>query len=201
MSNWSDRSPTGSLGLSCTTVEEGRHSSLVSLDTLITFVRGEQGQLLRFLTGKVRCPSAAADLIQELYLRIVTLANPEGIRDPRSFLYTTAKHLAIDHLRRQERAASRSTPLDHAASLPTAVPDAETTLDAKHRLTAVLHAIDTMPPKRRAVFVMFKFEHKSYADIARELNISIKTVENHLTKAMSYCRARFEALDAPTTGE
>ncbi|MCW5799664.1 MAG: sigma-70 family RNA polymerase sigma factor [Nitrospira sp.] len=174
---------------------------MASLDTLVNFVRGEQGPLLRFLTWKVRCPSAAADLIQELYLRIVTLANPEHVRNPRNFLYTTAKHLAIDHLRREERVASRSTPLDQAASLPTAIPDAETTVDAKHRLAAVLQAIESMPPKRRAVFVMFKFEHKSYLDIALELNISIKTVENHLTKAMSYCRARFEALDGSTAKE
>ncbi|MBS0178312.1 MAG: RNA polymerase sigma factor [Nitrospira sp.] len=201
MSDWSDRPPTGSLSLSCTTAEEGHHAPLVSLDTLINFVRGEQGPLLRFLTWKVRCPSAAADLIQELYLRIVTLANPERVRNPRSFLYTTANHLAIDHLRREERAAARSTSLDQAVALPTAIPDAETTVDAKHRLTAVLHAIDAMPPKRRAVFVMFKFEHKSYLEIARELNISIKTVENHLTKAMSYCRAQFEALDASPTRE
>lgn len=201
MSDWSDRPPAVSLSLSCTTAEEDRHAPLVSLDTLINFVRGEQGQLLRFLTGKVRCPSAAADLIQELYLRIVTLANPERVRNPRNFLYTTAKHLAIDHLRREERAASRSTPLDQAASLPTAIPDAETTVDAKYRLTAVLQAIETMPPKRRAVFVMFKFEHKSYLDIARELNISIKTVENHLTKAMRHCRAQFEALDVSTPSE
>lgn len=195
MSDWSDRPPTGSMGLSYTTVEGDRHAPLVSLETLINFVRGEQGPLLRFLTWKVRCPSAAADLIQELYLRIVTLANPERVRNPRYFLYTTAKHLAIDHLRREERVTSRSTPLDQAVSLPTAIPDAETTVDAKHRLAAVLQAIESMPPKRRAVFVMFKFEHKSYLDISRELNISIKTVENHLTKAMSYCRARFEALD------
>jgi RNA polymerase sigma-70 factor (ECF subfamily) len=201
MSDWSDRPHTSSLSLSCTSADEEGHASVVSLDTLINFVRGEQGPLLRFLTYRVRCPSAAADLIQELYLRIVTLANPQNVRNPRSFLYTTAKHLAIDHLRREERAASRSTSLDQAASLPTAIPDAETTVDAKHRLTAVLHAIESMPPKRRAVFVMFKFEHKSYLDIARELNISTKTVENHLTKAMSGCRARFEALDASMINE
>jgi DNA-directed RNA polymerase specialized sigma24 family protein len=39
-----------------------------------------------------------------------------------------------------------------------------------------------MPPKRRAVFILFKFEQKTYVEIARELNISIRTVENHLTR-------------------
>ncbi|MCS6328481.1 MAG: RNA polymerase sigma factor [Nitrospira sp.] len=201
MSEWSERPDLGPLSLACPTVDENAQTSTVSLDTLIAFVRIEQNELLRFFTWKVRCPSAAADLVQELYLRIVTLTNPESVRNPRSFLYTTAKHLAIDYLRGQERTSSRSTPLDQAVTLPTDLPDAETTLDAKHRLASLLQAIDNMPPKRRAVFIMFKFEQKSYLDIARELNISIKTVEHHLTKAMRYCRARFEAQHLSTTSE
>ena len=130
---------------------------------------------------------------------LAQLQGPEA--GPLPDLVIASSGEGIDHLRRAERAAARSTSLDQAVALPTAIPDAETTVDAKHRLTAVLHAIDAMPPKRRAVFVMFKFEHKSYLDISRELNISIKTVENHLTKAMSYCRAQFEALDASPTRE
>lgn len=116
-------------------------------------------------------------------------------RDPRSFLYTTAKRLAIDYLRQRDRVLLRSGQLDQALTVPASTPDAETALDAKRRLTVVLRAINELPAKRRAVFVMFKFQHKSYGDIARELGISIRTVENHLTKAMAYCRARFEALD------
>ena len=104
-------------------------------------------------------------------------------------------------LRRQDRATSRSIPLDQAVPLPTDVPGAGTTVDAKHRLAAVLQAIETIPPKRRAVFIRVKFEQKSYLDIARDLTISVKTVEHHLTKAMTYCRARFEAFDPSTTSE
>lgn len=98
MSDWSERPDLGPLSLACPTVDEKAQTSTVSLDTLIDFVRIEQNELLRFFTWKVRCPSAAADLVQELYLRIVTLTNPESVRNPRSFLYTTAKHLAIDYL-------------------------------------------------------------------------------------------------------
>ena len=43
------------------------------------FVRREHADLLRFFTWKVKCPSAAADLVQDLYLRIVTLTKPQSI--------------------------------------------------------------------------------------------------------------------------
>lgn len=195
MSNWSNFSPTAAAHLIYPLADDTCAPASITLDSLIEFVRAEQSELLRFLTWKVNCPSAAADLVQELYLRVVTLTHPEAIRNPRTFLYTTAKHLAIDYLRQKDRAWPRSQPLERAVSVPASTPDAETAIDAKHRLAAVLQAIEEMPPKRRAVFILFKFEHKTYGEIAQELNISIRTVENHLTKAMAYCRARFESLD------
>ncbi len=195
MPYWSNYSHTAAAKLICPSADDTCIPTSITLDSLIAFVRSEQTELLRFLTWKVKCPSAAADLVQELYLRIVTLTKPETIRDPRTFLYTTAKHLAIDYLRQKDRALPRSQSLDQALSIPASTPDAETVIDAKHRLAAVLQAIEEMPPKRRAVFILFKFEQKTYVEIARELNISIRTVENHLTKAMTYCRARFETLN------
>lgn len=195
MPNWPHNPNLLPFPLAGSSKEHEQNSTPFTLDELVDHARREHTSLLRFFTWKVGCPSTAADLVQDLYLRIVRLSSPEAIRDPRNFLYTTAKRLAIDHLRQRERVRPRSNSLDQALTVPTATPDAETMLDAKRRLAAVLRAIDEMPAKRRAVFIMFKFEHKTYEDIARELGISIRTVEHHLTKAMAYCRARFEAFD------
>lgn len=181
--------------LSCSAVNGIPAASVSRLDSLVEFAKTEHTELLHFLTRRVRCPSAAADLVQELYLRIVTLTSPEAIRDPRGFLYTTAKNLAIDYLRKKHRALPRSEPLEKALAVPTTAPDVEATVDAKRRLAAVLKAIDELPARRRATFIMFKFEHKTYDEIARELHISVKTVEHHLSKAIAHCRKRFETFD------
>lgn len=195
MPHWSNYSHSTAAKSICPPAEDPCLATTITLDNLIEFVRSEQSELLRFLTWKVKCPSAAADLLQELYLRIITLAKPEDIRNPRTFLYTIAKHLTIDYLRKKDRAFARSESLDKAISVPTATPDPETAVDAKHRLAAVLQAIEELPPRCRTVFILFKFEQKTYLDIARELNISLRTVENHLAKAMTHCRARFDSLD------
>jgi RNA polymerase sigma factor (sigma-70 family) len=197
MFNYRNNSSAPSFPLLPVMTDDGPPMARGHLDPLIEFIKAEHADLLRFFTWKVKCPAAAADLIQELYLRIVTLSRPETIRNPRGFLYTTAKHLAIDFLRQRDRALPRSESLDQALTVPTSVPDAETTVDAKRRLAAVLRAIETLPTRQRAAFVMFKFEEKTYDEIARELGISIKTVEHHLSKAMAYCRACFEAQDHP----
>jgi len=181
--------------LSCSAVNGTPSTGASRLDSLVEFAKTEHTELLHFLTRRVRCPSAAADLVQELYLRIVTLTRPEAIRDPRGFLYTTAKNLAIDYLRKKDRALPRSEPLEKALTVPITTPNAEAAVDAKRRLAAVLRAIDELPARRRTAFVMFKFEHKTYEEIAKELQISVKTVEHHLSKAITHCRARFEAFD------
>jgi RNA polymerase sigma-70 factor (ECF subfamily) len=49
-------------------------------------------------------------------------------------------------------------------------------------------AIDALPEKCRLVFLLSRQEEMSYADIARELDISVKTVENQIGKALKLLR-------------
>lgn len=48
----------------------------------------------------------------------------------------------------------------------------------------ILDTIDTLPDQCRKVFTMSRFEQLKYADIAKKLEISVKTVESHITKAL-----------------
>lgn len=48
--------------------------------------------------------------------------------------------------------------------------------------------ISNLPEKCRLVFVLSRFEEMSYSDISKELDISVKTVENHISKALKVLR-------------
>ncbi|MFK7906286.1 MAG: RNA polymerase sigma factor [Chitinophagales bacterium] len=52
----------------------------------------------------------------------------------------------------------------------------------------VHQAIDELPDRCREVFVLCRFEELSHKEIAAQLNISTKTVENQMTKALKYLR-------------
>ena len=49
-------------------------------------------------------------------------------------------------------------------------------------------AIDHLPPERRRIFLLSKRDGLKYQEIAEELHISIKTVENQISKALKALR-------------
>ena len=54
--------------------------------------------------------------------------------------------------------------------------------------------IDTLPPKRKEVFLLSRKSHLSYKEISTQLNISEKTVEHHISKALKYLRENIQLI-------
>ena len=52
----------------------------------------------------------------------------------------------------------------------------------------ITDAINTLPPQCKTVFVLSRFENLTYAEIAEQLEISIKTVDKHMVKALKIMR-------------
>ena len=53
-------------------------------------------------------------------------------------------------------------------------------------------SIDKLPEKCRLVFVLNRFEQLSYKEVAKKLDISVKTVENQMSKALKFLRAEMQ---------
>lgn len=66
--------------------------------------------------------------------------------------------------------------------------------DTNDKLLFLEQVISNLPAKRQLVFKMFRFEELSYAEIAELLNISIRTVEDHLSKSMQFIHAQAKHL-------
>lgn len=61
-------------------------------------------------------------------------------------------------------------------------------IEARELLLQVRQAVSNMPPVRRKVFELSRYEFKSYKEIADQLSLSVKTVENHMSLAINYLR-------------
>jgi RNA polymerase sigma-70 factor (ECF subfamily) len=65
-------------------------------------------------------------------------------------------------------------------------------LNAKELSVKIHEAIDSLPEQCGLIFRLNRFENKKYSEIASELGISVKTVENHMGKALKIMRERLK---------
>ncbi|MFN0292401.1 sigma-70 family RNA polymerase sigma factor [Pedobacter helvus] len=66
--------------------------------------------------------------------------------------------------------------------------------ETNNKLIFLEQVISKLPAKRQLVFKMFRFDELSYAEIAELLNISVRTVEDHLAKSMQFIHAQAKHL-------
>jgi RNA polymerase sigma factor (sigma-70 family) len=143
--------------------------------------------LLRFLVARLRSPQEAREVAQEAYVRLLSLDEPGAVSYLRAFLFKTAANLAVDRLRREGvRSRAREEPLfQEFADFCT--PDrrlaAEQSVERLGRLVAAL------PAKCRRAFVLNRVHGMSFVAIARELDLSERTVRAYVVRALLYCRA------------
>jgi RNA polymerase sigma-70 factor, ECF subfamily len=163
-------------------------------DFLIKLFAESYGALRRYVQRLVRSRETAEDIVQEAFLR--TYEHGQGDRAPRAFLYSIARNLATDHYRRGRaaRAVAIGDP-DQSDVLPQE-PSAEATVLSDEETRLLKAAVARLPPQRRAVFTLKVFHACSYKEIAEQLGISTKTVENHIAQAVrdthAYMRRQHE---------
>lgn len=159
---------------------------------VLSLFRQYSGELLSFLTARLGCREQAADVVQETYVRVLSLENPYAILQPRAFLYKTALNLTIDAFRHRRLCAERTVELETVEHLQSQLPDQEAVVDSKQRVEILRRAIDELPPRCRHVFLLHKFQSLPHAVIAEQLGISKNMVEKHVMKAMAHCRNRLD---------
>jgi RNA polymerase sigma-70 factor (ECF subfamily) len=126
----------------------------------------------------------AADVVQDAFLRTAEAGRSASIGSPFGFLLRVARNGVVDRLRSRARWAKLiGDPLGQECAADPS-PDAERALIASERLGRALACIDTMPPRRREVFLLHRLEGLTYVKIAKRLGISPKTVEDHISAAM-----------------
>ncbi|NIF85805.1 sigma-70 family RNA polymerase sigma factor [Comamonas sp. Tr-654] len=133
----------------------------------------------------------AADLAQDTFLRL--MATPAGqsgvtaepLNAPRAYLVTVARRLLINHLRRQSLEQAYLLAL---AALPEPqAPSPEQQLVILQSLQELDAMLDGLSPKVRAVFVLSQVEGLTYAAIAEELGIGLRSVKRYMAQAMAEC--------------
>lgn len=137
------------------------------------------------------------DFVQDSWLKLLRAAALGRIGDPLRYLSSVARNLRVD----RHRARSRSAGLFDNEADATAVADPvdpERSLEAKQRLGAAVATIQSLPPRCREAFLLYRFEGLQQAEIARRMGISSSMVAKHLAEAMIRLGRAMERFDEPT---
>lgn len=124
----------------------------------------------------------ARDVVQESFMAVwEKIEEGEKISDIKSYLYRTVYNNALSLLRKRIESAGEASEI--LADEPT-----EEMVDTSERDAIIWSAIDSLPERCREVFLLSKRDGLSNAEIAEQLGVSVKTVENQMTKAFSRLR-------------
>lgn len=186
-------------GVILSTVQERGRVGMSELDDFDLLVQNHQRRIYRVLLGMVRNVDAAETLTQECFLRAYqNRASFRGEASAGVWLFKIAINLARDHRRSRFRnfwlrLFSGPGEVDDAgARLPDPHASPEQLLLAQEGMAKVWAAVELLPPRQRAVFVLRFVEEMSLGEIAESTSLKVGTVKAHLFRAVSAVRQRVQ---------
>lgn len=147
--------------------------------------RKYSNRLYRFALGYLKSEDEAEELVQEVFMKIwEKRAELKKELSFKSFLFTIAFNIIRKHFR------TRSYLAEYLKTGISETSDMHTSQKITHDslLEYIARLADLLPQRRKEIFIKSRFEGKSIKEIAEELNISHKTVENQLTDALKFIR-------------
>lgn len=130
---------------------------------------------------------AAEEIVQDVFLKIWEEKEllPE-IKSIKAYLYRSVVNASINFVNRQKNIEKHHLKIaDHVTT-----DDAERHDEENELITLLYDEIELLPEKCQKVFKLSRLEGFKYRDIALQLNISEKTVENHMGNALKILRSR-----------
>ena len=170
-------------------LRQGRHAALGEL-----FER-HHAALYRFCLRMTGNRSESEDLVQDVFMKMLRHKesfNPDAGFSP--WMYRIAHNVAVDGLRRSSRAPQAEADLD---ARPAELPASHERFVEREQTALVRRALLDLPPDRREVLLLSRYELKSYEEIAEVLGISVGAVKTRIHRAVKQLRDAYHALLEP----
>jgi RNA polymerase sigma-70 factor (ECF subfamily) len=138
----------------------------------------------------VNSQEVAQDLVSEAFYLLWKNQHFEQIQSLRAYLFKSVRNLAYNYLQRDLLHTHQDiSNLYLSPSYQKSTP--ESLFEFNELYQKMENAIQTLPPQTKTAFLMSRFEGKTYPEIAEKMNISPKTVEAHISRALKQLRIAF----------
>jgi RNA polymerase sigma factor (sigma-70 family) len=149
-------------------------------------VHVHDAQLRAFIRREFPRVEDVDDVVQESYLQIWKARAKQPIRSAKAFLFTVARHVALNLVRR-----ARTSPVDFTRQVTdTPAPAGGDVAEAFSRAEIVallVEALASLPPRCREITILRKLKGIPQRDIATTMQLSEKTVEAHVAHGVKRC--------------
>lgn len=160
-----------------------------------------RGRLQRFAGLYVSVPSDVEDIVMDAYAYLWECRDSLDMTgNLESWMFTVVKHKCLNYLKHQRiRREAEAQISDEAlweldmsiATLSAFDPEWLYSTDVKAHIDK---ALTQLSQKTRQIFEMSRYEQKTYSEIAQAMELSVKTVEFHMSKALKILRCNLDKL-------
>ncbi|HEY5408022.1 MAG TPA: RNA polymerase sigma-70 factor [Ginsengibacter sp.] len=134
---------------------------------------------------------SAEDIVHNVFASLWINRNKIEIKSLENYLATAAKYMVFAKIKKKERERIYNNDIQQASVFELAI---ETSLHYKYILEIVKNEVEKLPEKCRLIFKYSRNDGMPVKRIAKELNISPRTVENQLNKALKQLRLATKTL-------
>jgi len=146
-------------------------------------------KLLHFAYGYISNKEDAEEIIQDIFIKIW---NTENIHtNLNGYIYKITRNACLDYLRKKKltlNVENNTSQIIASINYNALADDLSSQIIERELEDAILKAAEYLPEKCKNVFLLSRIEGLKHKEISKELNISTKTVENHITKALKHMR-------------
>lgn len=160
-------------------------------NTLVAALMTRHERKLRgFLEARLRrAREDAPDLMQQIFERLLRLADPASIRSPEAYLFSIARSVLHEH-RHQQPTSMTAVDLEDAldALIDVEQPALDERVYAAQRLAGIERALAQLPRKAYVTLILNRVAGLPLEEVAARLGISRSMAKKYLAKALAHCR-------------
>lgn len=141
----------------------------------------------------LKIDSGIDDILQEVFVKVwMNRKNIKKVETYNAFLYTITKNTLLNEIRSRLKSEEFRTDLFYKSVASEFI--TQEAVEYNDIRKQVDQLVLQLPEKRRKIYLMSREEGKPNAEIAAELGISVKTVEDHMTHSLRFLKDRLRSL-------
>ena len=159
-----------------------------------TLFRTYYEPLCRYACQLVQNMDTAEEIVQDLFYVLwkKERENLQVFTSVNGYLYRSVKNNSLQHLEQERVRDDYRKMYAENAVIETSTPQEE--LEYKELEQQIQEVLYHLPERRQMIFQMHRMEGKKYNEIARELQLSVKTVEAEMSKALRELRKKYNSI-------